>query len=142
MLERYPPVARIASPDELRRKYESARKEIINYKKSAQLANKGTTIIARDRDKFKKEAKVASKDVLTLTRKQKASEEANKSTMWSGAATICVTIIYETWKVSGFPGGNKWMIWWEHEAIYGVMIWLTTVMFAQLYKAMKPYSHA
>ena len=137
-MERYPPWERIASPDELKKKYESARKEINNYKKTAQVANQGTKIIAKDREKYKKEAKIAHSSVLTLTTKQQASEEANKSTMWSGAAAICVTILYETWKVSGFPGGNKWMNWWEHEAIYGVMMWFVTFMFAQVYKLSRP----
>ena len=137
-MERYPPWERIASPDELKKKYESARKEINNYKKTAQVANQGTNLLAPDREKYKKEAKIANRSVLTLTKKQKASEEANKSTMWSGAAAICVTILYETWKVSGFPGGNKWMNWWEHEAIYGVMMWFVTFMFAQVYKLSRP----
>jgi hypothetical protein len=138
VVERYPPWEKIASPTELRKKYESARTEIINYKKSAQLANQGTKIIAKDREKYKREAKLANKNVLTLTKKQKASAEANKSTMWSGAAAICVTILYETWKVAGFPGGNKWMGWWEHEAVYGVMMWVATIIFSQLYKLSRP----
>ena len=46
---RYPPWERIASPTELRKYYESARSEIINYKKTAQVANKGTAILSKDR---------------------------------------------------------------------------------------------
>ena len=38
-MERYPPWERIASPTELKEKYESARAEINNYKKMAQMAN-------------------------------------------------------------------------------------------------------
>ena len=134
---RYPPWERIASPTELRKYYESARSEIINYKKTAQVANKGTAILAKDREKYKKEAKIANRNVLTLTKKQKAAQEANKSTMWSGAAAIAVTVLYETWKVAGFPGGNKWMEWWNHEAVYGIMMWITTFFFAQMYKMSK-----
>ena len=134
---RYPPWERIASPTELRKYYESARSEIINYKKTAQVANKGTAILAKDREKYKKEAKIANRNVLTLTKKQKAAQEANKSTMWSGAAAIAVTVLYETWKVAGFPGGNKWMEWWNHEAVYGIMMWITTIFFAQMYKMSK-----
>ena len=137
MLERYPPSQKIASPDELRRKYESARKEIADYKEAAARANKGIQLIAADKHKYKKEADDAKRDVLTLTKKQKAAGEVAKSTMWSGSAAILVTIIYETWKIVGFPGGHKWMPWWEHEAIYGVMVWFTTFAFAQFYKLSK-----
>jgi hypothetical protein len=55
--------------------------------------------------------------------------------MWSGAAAISVTILYETWKVVGFPGGYQWMEWWNHEAIFAVLMWTATVVFAQLHKA-------
>lgn len=132
---RYPPWERIASPTELRKYYESARSEIINYKKTAQVANKGTAILAKDREKYKKEAKIANRNVLTLTKKQQATNEAKKAGYWSGAATIAVTILYETWKVVGFPGGREWMAWWEHEAIYGVIVWCSTVTLGWIYKA-------
>lgn len=131
---RYPPWERIASPTELRKYYESARSEIINYKKTAQVANKGTAILAKDREKYKKEAKIANRNVLTLTKKQQATNEAKKAGYWSGGATIAVTILYETWKVVGFPGGREWMAWWEHEAIYGVIVWCSTVTLGWLYK--------
>jgi hypothetical protein len=135
VVEKYPPWERIASPTDLRKKYESARSEIINYKKSAQLANQGTKIIAKDREKYKKEAKVAKGQVVRLSKKQKATEEAKKAGYWSGASTIAITILYETWKVVGFPGGREWMGWWEHEAIYGVMVWISTCTLGWFYKA-------
>ena len=50
-MERYPPSEKIASPTELREKYESARKEINNYKKMAQMANAPTRVIAKDKEK-------------------------------------------------------------------------------------------
>ena len=30
---------------------------------------------------------------------------------------------------------KKWMEFWSHEAVYGVIVWLTTVLFAEVYKA-------
>ena len=134
-MEKYPPWERIASPTDLRKHYESARNEIINYKKSAQLANQGTKLIAKDREKYKKEAKTAKGQVVRLSKKQKATEEAKKAGYWSGAATISITILYETWKVVGFPGGREWMGWWEHEAIYGVMVWTSTCILGWFYRA-------
>ena len=136
-MERYPPWEKIRSPTELNEKYESARTEINNYKRTAKIANVTSRQLAQDKEKLKKEAKITGKQVLTLTKKQKASEEANKSTMWSGAAAIAVTILYETWKVVGFPGGRQWMDWWNHEAVYGIMMWTATIFFAQMYKMSK-----
>ena len=136
-MERYPPWEKIRSPTELKEKYESARTEINNYKRTAKIANVTSRQLAQDKEKLKKEAKITGKQVLTLTKKQKASEEANKSTMWSGAAAIAVTVLYETWKVVGFPGGRQWMDWWNHEAVYGIMMWTATIFFAQMYKMSK-----
>ena len=133
----YPPSTEIASPKELRELYDKAVGEIVDYKQSAQIANLGSKKIAQDKEKYKQEAKIANRHVLTLTKKQKAAQVANKSTMWSGAAAIAVTVMYETWKVVGFPGGNKWMEWWNHEAVYGIMMWITTIFFAQMYKMSK-----
>jgi len=135
VVERYPPWERIASPTELKQKYESARNEIINYKKMAQMANATSKSLAKDKHKYKNEAKVASKQLVRLTKKQKATDEAKKAGYWSGAATIGVTILYETWKVIGFPGGRAWMEWWSHEAVYGVMVWCATVAFGWFYRA-------
>ena len=137
MVERYPPWEKIASPTDLRKKYESARNEINNYKRTAQIANASTRSFAKDKEKYKKEAKLANKQLVQVTKKQKAADEANKSTMWSGAAAIAVTVLYETWKVVGFPGGRQWMGWWNHEAVYGIMMWTATIFFAQMYKMTK-----
>ena len=133
----YPPSNEIASPTELRELYDKAVAEIKDYKNSVKIANFGSKKIAQEKEKYKQEAKIANRHVITLTKKQKAAQEANKSTMWSGAAAIAVTVLYETWKVAGFPGGNKWMEWWNHEAVYGIMMWITTIFFAQMYKMSK-----
>ena len=86
-MERYPPWERIASPTELRKYYESARNEIINYKKMAQMANATSKILAKDKYKYMNEAKVASKQLVRVTKKLKATDEAMKAGYWSGAAT-------------------------------------------------------
>ena len=134
MSPHYPPASKIPSPTEVRRLYDELRKEVASYKEAADLANSGATIVARERNRYKEKAKAAATHVLTLTKQQKSSDEANKSTMWSGAAAISVTILYETWKVVGFPGGYKWMDWWNHEAIFAVLMWTATIFFAQLHK--------
>ena len=78
--------------------------------------------------------KKAEKIVFTLTKKQQATAEAKKAGLWSGAAAVSVTVLYETWKVVGFPGGYKWMDWWNHEAVFGIMMWVSTYIFATIYR--------
>ncbi len=131
----YPPSNEIASPKELRELYDKAVGEIVDYKQSAHLANLGSKMLGKDKEKYKQEAKIANRHVLTLTKKQQATNEAKKAGYWSGASTIAVTILYETWKVVGFPGGREWMEWWNHEAIYGVIVWLATCTLAFLYRS-------
>ena len=131
----YPPSTEIASPKEIRELYDKAVAEIVDYKQSAHLANLGSKMLGKDKEKYKQEAKIANRHVLTLTKKQQATNEAKKAGYWSGASTIAVTILYDTWKVVGFPGGREWMEWWNHEAIYGVMVWLATCSLAYLYKS-------
>ena len=131
----YPPSTEIASPKEIRELYDKAVAEIVDYKQSAQIANLGSKMLGKDKEKYKQEAKIANRHVLTLTKKQQATNEAKKAGYWSGASTIAVTILYETWKVIGFPGGREWMEWWNHEAIYGVMVWLATCTLAFFYRA-------
>jgi len=51
----------------------------------------------------KADAKAAKSKLVTLSKHQKAKDEANKAGYWSGAAAITVTIFYEAFKVVGFP---------------------------------------
>lgn len=131
----YPPWERVPSRDDTREYYEAMREEINSYKEAA----KSNRIMAKKyrnkADEATKENKTINKRLLTLSKKQKALDEAKKAGYWSGAAAISVTILYETWKVIGFPGGSRWMDWWNHEAVFGVMMWLATCMFGWFYKA-------
>ena len=134
-MERYPPASQIAAPSELREAYERARAEIKNYKAAANAANVTARDLAKDKNKYKSEATIASRQLLQISKRQKASDEAKKAGFWSGAATIGVTILYESWKVVGFPGGHRWMDWWNHQAVYGVMVWCSTMVLGVLYRA-------
>ena len=134
-MERYPPAHRIASVSELREKYERARAEIQSYKTSAHMANVTARSLAKDKHKYQSEAKVANRQLLQLSKRQKASDEAKKAGYWSGAATISITILYEIFKVVGFPGGYRWGAFWAHEAVYGVMVWCSTMVLGVLYRA-------
>ena len=134
-MERYPPASQIAAPSELREAYERARAEIANYKAAANAANVTARDLAKAKNKYKSEATIASRQLLQISKKKKASDEAKKAGYWSGAATIGVTILYESWKVVGFPGGNRWLAWWSHEAVFGVMVWCSTMVLGVLYRA-------
>ena len=131
----YLPPERIASPDQLRDAYRKALEEI----KSLRQAAKNERVVSRENRKealeSKKTVKKLNRDILTLTKKEKAAEEASKCGYWSGAATVCVTMLYEAWRVVGFPGGGAWRAWWEHEALYGAICWIVTMTFASFYKA-------
>lgn len=135
----YPHPHKIRSTTELRELYEKARNEINSYKTSAKVANASAKQSARDARHLKAENKQLGKDVVTLTKNQMAKEEAKKAGYWSGAAAISVTILYEVWKIVGFPGGREWIQFWQHEAVYGVIMWLSTVLFGILYKDVKNF---
>jgi len=83
----------------------------------------------------KADAKAAKSKLVTLSKHQKAKDEANKAGYWSGAAAITVTIFYEAFKVVGFPGGRAWSEWWGHEAVYGAIVWTVTMCFGWAYRA-------
>ena len=135
----YPPYNKIRTTSEMKEYYEKARKEIENYKTSAKIANVSAKQSAKDARALKAENKQLGKDVVTLTKNQKAVDEAKKAGYWSGAAAISVTILYEIWKVVGFPGGREWLEFWQHEAVYGVIMWISTVFFGILYKDVKNF---
>ena len=135
----YPPYNKIRTTSEMKEYYEKARKEINDYKNSAKIANASAKESSAHARSLQAENKQLGKDVVTLTKNQKAVDEAKKAGYWSGAAAISVTILYEIWKVVGFPGGREWLEFWQHEAVYGVIMWISTVLFGILYKDVKNF---
>ena len=131
----YPPPERIASPTELRQYYQKAVKEISALRNDARNQRAASTENRKEVLESRKQVKKLSREVVTLTKKEKAKEEASKCGYWSGGATVFVTMLYEAWRVVGFPGGKAWMEWWNHEAIFGAITWVTTMTFASFYRA-------
>lgn len=131
----YLPPERIASPTELRDSYRKALEEIKTLRQAAHNERVASRENRKEALEGRKTVKKLNKDILTLTKKEKAQEEASKCGYWSGAATVCVTMLYEAWRVVGFPGGREWAGWWEHEALYGAICWITTMTFASFYRA-------
>ena len=129
-----------ASYGELKMYYTQAIEELTEchrQRRAIEGISKSRTKEARD---AQAESKKVQRDLVTITRKQKAKEEGQKAGYWSGAAAICVTITYEIFKVAGFPGGAKWIEFWKHEAVYGVIMWIVTMVFAWIYKDLHPGS--
>jgi hypothetical protein len=131
----YLPPERIASVTELRDSYRKALEEIKTLRQTARNERVVSRKYSQDARESEKKVKKLNKDLLTLTKKEKAQEEASKCGYWSGAATVCVTMLYEAWRIVGFPGGREWAAWWEHEALYGAICWVTTMTFASFYRA-------
>tara|TARA_Y100001951_G_C11297969_1_gene277271 strand:- start:12012 stop:12425 length:414 start_codon:yes stop_codon:yes gene_type:complete len=131
----YPPPNKIRSPNELKELYNKARQEVSDLKKITRLERSASRQSRDEAIEAEKRAKKLSKDLFTMTKKQKAAQEASKCGYWSGAATVCVTMLYEAWRIVGFPGGREWAGWWEHEALYGAICWATTMTFASFYRA-------
>jgi hypothetical protein len=131
----YLPPERIASPDQLRDSYRKALEEIKTLRKAAHAERVASRENRKEALEGRKTVKKLNKDIVTLTKKEKAAEEASKCGYWSGGATVCVTMLYEAWRVVGFPGGGAWRAWWEHEALYGAICWITTMTFASFHRA-------
>ena len=131
----YLPPERIASPDELRDSYRRALEEIKSLRQAAHNERVASRQNRKEALEGRKTVKKLNKDIVTLTKAEKAAEEASKCGYWSGGATVCVTMLYEAWRVVGFPGGGAWRAWWEHEALYGAICWITTMTFASFHRA-------
>ena len=132
---RYLPPERIASVTELRDSYREALKEIKTLRQAARNERYASQENRKEALEGRKTVKKLNKDIVTLTKKEQAAEEASKCGYWSGGATVCVTMLYEAWRIVGFPGGREWAAWWEHEALYGAICWVTTMTFASFHKA-------
>ena len=124
----------VASTSDLREFYDKLIKQSDELQEELQMTRVISRAGRKELTDTRTKVKKAEKIVFTLTKKQQATAEAKKAGLWSGAAAVSVTVLYETWKVVGFPGGYKWVEWWQHEAVFAIMMWVSTYIFAQLYK--------
>ena len=131
----YPPYNKIRSTGEMKECYERALKEIASLRGIQRTERAASRAHRKEAEESKRQVKRLNRDLLTMTAKEKAAEEASKCGYWSGAATVCVTMLYEAWRIVGFPGGREWAAWWEHEALYGAICFITTMTFASFHKA-------
>ena len=75
----YPPYNKIRTTSEMKEYYEKARKEINDYKNSAKIANASAKESSAHARSLQAENKQLGKDVDTLTKNQKAVDEAKKA---------------------------------------------------------------
>ena len=123
----------VASFGELRGHYDNLVKQLDETSAALRLARTSHRGDRKTLEENITKTAAAEKIAVTLTKKQQAADEAKSAGLWSGMAAVAVTVLYETWKVVGFPGGYKWMEWWNHEAIFGLMMWISTCLFATAY---------
>ena len=132
--------AEVASFGELRGHYDTLVKQLDETSAALRLARTSHRGDRRELEDSRTKVEKAEQIAITLTAKQKAADEAKSAGLWSGMAGVAVTLLYETWKVIGFPGGYKWMAWWNHEAVFGILMWISTYCFATAYKLSREHN--
>ena len=87
--------------------------------------------VARDRrhqtDNLKREKRVLTHRIDTISKAQAAAEKLKSTAGWSGAAISCVTLMWAAFGHYGYPG-PAWLF--EHEIFYGFVCWCATTLFA------------
>ena len=126
---------------ELKDHYRALVEELDDCKRN----RKAASDLSRNRYNEAKEAKTevrrVRKDLVTISRKQKAREEASKAGYWSGGAAVCVALFYEICKATNqWPFGRQFESVWTHEAMISTLTFLMTTLFAAEYKSMHPES--
>ena len=107
--------------------------------------SRASSELSRNRYNEAKEAKTEVKrvrrDLVTISRKQKAREEASKAGYWSGGAAVMVALFYEICKATNqWPGGRQYESVWTHEAMVSALTFVMTALLAWAYKSMHPES--
>ena len=120
-------------------------KQLVGELDECKRNSKAASDLSRNRYNEAKEAKTevrrVRRDLVTISRKQKAREEASKAGYWSGGAAVCVALFYEICKATNqWPGGRQYESVWTHEAMVSALTFLTTALFAAAYKSMHPES--
>jgi len=87
--------------------------------------------VARDRrhqtDNLKREKRVLTRRIDTISKAQTAQEKLKSTCGWSGGAIGCTTILWAGFREYGYPG-PAWLF--EHEIFYGFVCWCATTLFA------------
>ena len=131
----------VGSFAELRNYYDQAIAELDECHRQRRAIESVSKANRKDLLASRGEAKAAKGQLVTLSRKQKAKEEAQKAGYWSGGAAIFVALFYELCKASEqWIGGRQYQEFWQHEAMISTLTFLTTSVFAWVYKCAHPGS--
>jgi hypothetical protein len=126
---------------DLQKMYRIVFQQLLECKRMKSAESSTATHYRRSANEAKQEAKKAKGAIVTLTKKQKAKEEASKAGYWSGGAAICVALFYELCKASdAWIGGAKYQEFWQHEAMISTLTFLMTSIFGWVYKCAHPDS--
>ena len=130
-----------ASYGELKMYYKRAIEELDECHRNKRASEQLSRSRYGEASEAKTEAKKAKRNLVTLTRREKAKSEMNKAGAWSGGAAVCVTLFYEVCKAANqWPFGRQYEPVWTHEAMVSTMTFLMTALFAFVYKSMHPES--
>ena len=133
----YPPYNKIRSTGEMRECYEKAVKEVASLRESARNQRAANSENRKEVLEKRQQVKRLNKNLLTMTAKEKAAEEASKCGYWSGAAVAFTSILYMIWDRVGYPYQQSKFgaEFWSSEPVFGVISWVITMTFASFYRA-------
>ena len=138
-MAKYPDPEHIRSHERLVRTYLQCRDELNSLRKANHTANIVTKDARKELRAVRAEAKSArasSKSLrVALTRKELAGKHAANASKFAAIGGVCTEILYQTWEVVGYIGGNQWMDWWTSQQVYGVVMFLCTSIVGFLYRA-------
>ena len=129
----------ISSRTELKQLYELACKEAQEARQSVSNERILLQQMSAEQRGLKQDLKKEQSKLLVLSKEKKSADEQRKSAGWNGAAVVSVALLYQAWRIIGFPGGYKWEDWWEHEACFGAITFFMTILYSQLHKVWNKY---
>jgi len=111
---------------DVKRAYTRLHKELAQEKRMKGATESVLSRTTKDMRKARGEAKHLRRDMIQMTKKQKAADELKSCGAWSGAAIGCVTVLWAGFAEYGYPG-PAWLF--EHEFVYGSVCWFMTMLF-------------
>ena len=117
---------------DVKRAYTRLHKELAQEKRMKGATESVLSRTTKDMRKARGEAKHLKRDMIQMTKKQKANDELKSCGAWSGAAIGCVTVLWAGFAEYGYPG-PAWLF--EHEFVYGSVCWGMTLLFGWAAKA-------
>jgi len=140
MPTRYPESKDIASFGDMRRYYDSIRKELEQAESSIKAERWGHKKAVKGKRETAEELKKSKGTTAKLQKQvgaqERAKEDSNRAAAWSASAATAVTIFYQICRSTGqWPGGYRWEDVWTHEATTAALVAFITWVLSQAYAA-------